>query len=62
MGRNGAGSAQQILSNNKTTRVAKKTPTVKNNLMIDVEDRLVQYLSDPYAGRVHDTRICDDEN
>jgi hypothetical protein len=41
--------------------VAKKTHTVKNNLIIDVEDRLVQYLSATYAGRVHDKRICDDE-
>jgi hypothetical protein len=35
---------------------------VKNNLIIDVEDRLVQSLSDTYAGRVHDKRICEDEN
>ena len=35
---------------------------MKNNLIIDVEDRLVQYLSDTYAGRVHDKRICDEEN
>jgi hypothetical protein len=41
--------------------VAKKMHTVKNNLIIDVEDRLVQYLSDTYPGRVHDKRICDDE-
>ncbi len=34
---------------------------MKNNLIIDVEDRLVQYLSATYAGRVHDKRICDDE-
>ncbi len=35
---------------------------MKNNLIIDVEDRLVQYLSDTYAGSVHDKRICDEEN
>src|ERR1700675_2472839 len=29
--------------------------------MIDGEDRLGQSLSATYAGRVHDTRICDDE-
>ena len=34
---------------------------MKNNLIIDVEERLVQYLSSTYAGRVHDKRICDDE-
>lgn len=34
---------------------------MKNNLIIAVEDRLVQYLSATYAGRVHDKRICDDE-
>ena len=34
---------------------------MKNNLIIDVEDRLVQYLSDTYPGRVHDKRIGDDE-
>jgi len=28
--------------------------------MIDVEDRLVQSLSAPYAGRVHDNRLGDD--
>jgi hypothetical protein len=28
--------------------------------MIDVEDRLVPYRSATYAGRVHDTRMCDD--
>jgi hypothetical protein len=36
-------------------------PTVKNNLMIDVEDRLVQSLSDTSPGRVHDQRMCDAE-
>ena len=42
-------------------RILQLPHTVKNNLIIDVEDRLVQYLSDTYAGRVHDKRICDDE-
>jgi len=29
--------------------------------MIDIEERLVRYLSRTYAGRVHDKRICDEE-
>lgn len=35
---------------------------MKNNLSIAVEARLGQYLSDPYAGRVHDKRMGDDED
>ena len=34
---------------------------MKNNLIIDVEERLVRYLSRTFAGRVHDKRICDEE-
>jgi len=34
---------------------------VKNNLIGDVEDRLVRYLSETYPGRVHDKHICDGE-
>ena len=34
---------------------------MKNNLMADVEDRLVRSLSETSPGRVHDTRICDAE-
>jgi hypothetical protein len=34
---------------------------VKNNLIVDVEERLVRYLSRTYAGSVHDKRICDEE-
>jgi adenosylmethionine-8-amino-7-oxononanoate aminotransferase len=37
----------------------KKTHTVKNNLLVDVEERLVRYLSGMYEGSVHDKRICD---
>ena len=29
--------------------------------MVDVDDRRVQYLSGTYGGRVHDKRICDEE-
>ena len=34
---------------------------MKNNLIIDMEERLVRYLSQTFAGRVHDKRICDEE-
>jgi len=34
---------------------------VQNNLLADVEERLVRYLSRTYAGSVHDKRICDEE-
>ena len=32
---------------------------MKNNLIADIEDRLVRYLSETYPGRTHDKRICD---
>ena len=35
---------------------------MKNNLIIDIEERLVRYLSHPFAGRIHDKRICDEED
>ena len=34
---------------------------MKNNLIIDLEERLVRYLSQTFAGRIHDKRICDEE-
>lgn len=34
---------------------------MKNNLIGDVEERLVRYLSETYPGRLHDKRICDEE-
>jgi len=40
----------------------KKAHTVKNNLISDVEERLVRYLSQTFAGRLHDKRICDEED
>jgi DDE superfamily endonuclease len=40
----------------------KKAHTVKNNLISDVEERLVRYLSQTFAGRTHDKRICDEED
>lgn len=39
----------------------KKAHTVKNNLIIDLEEYLVRYLSRTFAGRIHDKRICDEE-
>lgn len=39
----------------------KKGHRLKNNLIGDVEDRLVRYLSGTYPGRTHDKRICDEE-
>ena len=35
---------------------------MKNNLIIDIEERLIRYLSRTFAGRVHDKRICDEED
>lgn len=35
---------------------------MKNNLIIDLEERLVRYLSQTCAGRIHDKRLCDEEN
>jgi DDE superfamily endonuclease len=35
---------------------------VKNDLIIDLEERLVRSLSQTFAGRLHDTRICDEED
>jgi hypothetical protein len=34
---------------------------VKNNLIVDLEERLVRYLSQTFAGRIHDKRIGDEE-
>ena len=35
---------------------------MKNNLIVDIEERLVRYLSRTFAGRIHDKRICDEED
>ena len=40
----------------------KKTHTVKNNVIVDVKKRRVQYLSDTHEGKKHDKKICDEEN
>ena len=35
---------------------------MKNTLIIDIEERLVRYLSHTFAGRIHDKRMCDEED
>ena len=35
---------------------------MKNNLIIDIDERLVRYLSRTFAGRIHDKRMCDKED
>lgn len=35
---------------------------MKNNLIIDLEECLVRYLSRTCPGRIHDKRICDEED
>ena len=48
-----------LQSNSRINTAVKKRHTVKNNLIADVEQRLVRYLSETYPGRIHDKRICD---
>ena len=52
----------QIPSSKRTNIAVKKKHTVKNTLIGDVEERLVRYLSETYPGRVHDKRMCDEED
>jgi hypothetical protein len=40
----------------------KKTHTVKNNVIVGVNDRKVKYLSETFEGKKHDKKICDEEN
>jgi DDE superfamily endonuclease len=52
----------QVMSPSRRISTAvKKKHTLKNNLVIDIEEHLVRYLSETYAGRIHDKRICDIE-
>ena len=39
----------------------KKTHTLKNNIVVGLEDRQIKYLSNTHEGRVHDKKICDEE-
>lgn len=41
--------------------MVKKRHTLKNNLITDIEESFVRYLSETYPGRIHDKRICDIE-
>src|SRR5262249_27010256 len=47
---------------NKSNRAATKDHTVQNTRIIDIAERLVRDLSHTFAGRVHDRRLCDDED
>src|SRR5262249_11261432 len=62
MGQNGGASVQRMPQHNKRRIVVKKAHTVKNNRILDIEERLVRYLSQTYAGRIHDKRMCDEED
>ena len=35
---------------------------MKNTRIVDSEERLVRYLSRTFAGRIHDKRMCDEED
>lgn len=39
----------------------KKTHTVKNNVIVTLKGRKVEYLSDTHEGKKHDKKICDEE-
>src|SRR6266851_5128883 len=58
-----------VLVNNRLSAACYRTQTLasmmaksQNNLIPDVDERLVRYLSDPYAGRIHGKKICDEED
>lgn len=59
MARSARSIVQPLPLSRKISTAGKKTHTVKNNLIVDVEARLVRYLSETYPGRIHDKRICD---
>ncbi len=40
----------------------KKSHTVKNNVVVGLESRRVQYLSQTYEGKKHDKKICEEEH
>ena len=49
-----------MLSSNETATVVKKTHSVKNNIL-SLPERRIMFLSQTYAGSVHDKRICDEQ-
>src|SRR5688500_7574309 len=61
MGRSDRFNVQAIPLSNRISIAVKKRHTLKNNLIIEIEERLVRYLSETYPGRMHDKRICDIE-
>ena len=50
--------AHKILSNKKTATAEKKTHSIKNNIL-SLPGRRIIFLSQTYAGSVHDKKICD---
>ena len=61
MARSGARVVLQRRKSKRPARAGKKAHTVKHNLIVDVEERLVRSLSRTSLGSVHDKRICDEE-
>jgi DDE superfamily endonuclease len=51
---------QDLTEQQETYSGKKKDHTVKNNLIVDLEECLGRYLSQTFAGRTHDKRICDE--
>lgn len=39
----------------------KKAHTLKNNLVVGLEDRQIKYLSDTHEGKKHDKKLCDED-
>ena len=61
MERSDPSNVQAMPLNRRISTAVKKKHTLKNNLIVDIEERLVRYLSETYPGRIHDKRICDIE-
>ena len=39
----------------------KKAHTIKNNLVVGIDDRQIKHLSKTHEGKKHDKKICDEE-
>ena len=61
MGRSDRFNAQALPLSNRIRIAVKKRHTLKNHLIIDIEERLVRYRSETSPGRLHDKRLCDIE-
>src|ERR671915_1573179 len=59
MARSARSNVQPMPLSKRISTAVKKKHTLKNNLIIDIEERLVRSLSETYPGRIHDKRICD---